>query len=260
MQIQGTHTFKAPQKLVWDALQDPTILSMALPGGEQLEKLNENEYKAVMNVRVGPVQGKFDGKIELTDINEPESYRMKVSGQGAPGFVNGSGNVRLESTSDGTVMHYTGDVQVGGKIAGVGQRLIDSTAKSIIRQGLGALDLQIQARVAEAATVETTVAATTAAVAATPVVPDVVAGDTVVIAAPAVVAATAPTQPVAPPPMPKAAPVGPSAAKIATEVAKDVARDLASDVVPLKYQDKVLWFAFGAVAMLVLDLLLRAIF
>jgi len=259
MQIQGTHTFKAPQKLVWDALQDPTILSMALPGGEQLEKLNENEYKAVMNVRVGPVQGKFDGKIELTDINAPESYRMKVSGQGAPGFVNGSGNVRLESTGDGTIMHYTGDVQVGGKIAGVGQRLIDSTAKSIIRQGLGALDLQIQARAVEAATVAATVAATTVATVATTVVPDVVTADTVAIAAPAVVAATAPTQPVVPP-MPKAAPAGPSAAKIATEVAKDVARDLASDVVPLQYQDKVLWFAFGAVAMLVLVLLLRAIF
>lgn len=264
MQIQGTHTFKAPQKLVWDALQDPTILSMALPGGEQLEKLNENEYKAVMNVRVGPVQGKFDGKIELTDINEPESYRMKVSGQGAPGFVNGSGNVRLESTSDGTVMHYTGDVQVGGKIAGVGQRLIDSTAKSIIRQGLGALDLQIQARAAEAATVaataaETTAETTAATTASTAAIPAVLTEDTLGIATPSVMVATAPTQP-AIPAMPKTAPAGPSATKIATEVAKDVARDLASDVVPLQYQDKVLWFAFGAVAMLVLVLLLRTIF
>ena len=115
MQIQGTHTFKAPQQIVWDALQDPTLLSMALPGGEQLEKLNENEYKAAMNVRVGPVQGKFEGKIELADINMPDSYRMKVSGQGSPGFVNGEGNVRLEGNGAETIMHYTGDVQVGGK-------------------------------------------------------------------------------------------------------------------------------------------------
>lgn len=241
MQIQGTHTFKAPQQLVWDALQDPALLSMALPGGEQLEKLNENEYKAAMNVRVGPVQGKFEGKIELTNINAPTSYRMKVSGQGSPGFVNGEGNVQLESSGAETVMHYTGDVQVGGKIAGVGQRLIDSTAKSIIRQGLAALDIQIQAR-AEQAVVPATVAPAEA-IAAVAAIPTT-----------GTVAATAPVS------TPKVAPAGPSAAKIATEVAKDVARDLASDVIPLHQQEKVLWFAYGAIAMLVLVLLLRAIF
>lgn len=252
MQIQGTHTFKAPQQIVWDALQDPTLLSMALPGGEQLEKLNENEYKAAMNVRVGPVQGKFEGKIELADINAPDSYRMKVSGQGSPGFLNGEGNVRLEGNGAETLMHYTGDVQVGGKIAGVGQRLIDSTAKSIIRQGLVALDAQIVARAeqaAAAAAVAPVVAATTEAVAASEAV----------ATTPAIVA-VAPVP--APPPVaaPKAAPAGPSAAKIATEVAKDVTRDLISDVVPLHQQEKALWFAYGAVAMLVLVLLLRAIF
>ena len=254
MQIQGTHTFKAPQQIVWDALQDPTLLSMALPGGEQLEKLNENEYKAAMNVRVGPVQGKFEGKIELADINMPDSYRMKVSGQGAPGFVNGEGNVRLEANGAETIMHYTGDVQVGGKIAGVGQRLIDSTAKSIIRQGLAALDVQIQARAEQAA------AAAAPAIAPAPetaaITPEAVAA---VAATPATVAvvATPATPPVA---VPKVAPAGPSAAKIATEVAKDVARDLASDVIPLQQQEKALWFAYGAVAMLVVVLLLRAIF
>ncbi len=253
MQIQGTHTFKAPQQIVWDALQDPTLLSMALPGGEQLEKLNENEYKAAMNVRVGPVQGKFEGKIELADINMPDSYRMKVSGQGSPGFVNGEGNVRLEGNGAETIMHYTGDVQVGGKIAGVGQRLIDSTAKSIIRQGLAALDVQIQARAEQAAAA--------AAVVAPPAIPvtEVATPTEAVAATPATVAvvATPATSPVA---APRVAPAGPSAAKIATEVAKDVARDLASDVIPLKQQEKALWFAYGAVAMLVLVLLLRAIF
>lgn len=250
MQIQGTHTFKAPRQLVWDALQDPTILSMALPGGEQLEKLNENEYKAAMNVRVGPVQGKFEGKIELTDINPIDSYRMKVSGQGAPGFVNGEGNVHLEENGDETLMRYTGDVQVGGKIAGVGQRLIDSTAKSIIRQGLAALDTQIQARVEQAAT---------------PAAPPPPAAPANEAASPTVPAPTTPPAtpaPATPPPpaAPRVAPAGPSAAKIATEVAKDVARDLAADVIPLQQQEKVLWFVLGAIAMLVLTLLWRAIF
>lgn len=251
MQIHGTHTFKAPQQVVWDALQDPVLLSTALPGGEQLEKLNENEYKAAMHVRVGPVQGKFEGKIELGEINAPTSYRMKVSGQGAPGFVNGEGHVQLEASGADTLMHYTGDVQVGGKIAGVGQRLIDSTAKSIIRQGLAALDGQIQARVAHATVVEEVAAAPVIAPITTPV-------------------EEIPTEPVAPPPAPVvtpppvapkvAPPAAPSAAKMATEVAKDVARDLASDVIPMHQQEKVLWFGLGAIAMLVVVLLWRAIF
>lgn len=260
MQIQGTHTFKAPQQVVWDALQDPTLLSMALPGGEQLEKLNENEYKAAMNVRVGPVQGKFEGKIELGDINAPTSYRMKVSGQGAPGFVNGEGHVQLEASGDATIMHYTGDVQVGGKIAGVGQRLIDSTAKSIIRQGLAALDGQIQVRAAQAAApVEPPVTTPPPA----PVAPSAAPSESSPTAA-APAAAPAPTPvpaPVTPPPAPKITPpAGPSAAKIATEVAKDVARDLAADVIPMHQQEKVMWFALGAAAMLVVVMLWRAIF
>ncbi|MBX3012703.1 MAG: carbon monoxide dehydrogenase subunit G [Caldilineaceae bacterium] len=252
MQIQGTHTFKAPRQIVWDALQDPTLLSMALPGGEQLEKLNENEYKAAMHVRVGPVQGKFEGKIELTDINEPESYRMKVSGQGAPGFVNGEGNVRLEANEGETVMHYTGDVQVGGKIAGVGQRLIDSTAKSIIRQGLAALDGQIQVRAAQAIA-PTPAPPPVAEAPATPPVAKTPATPATPPVSPALAAAPVPAPP-------KVAPAGPSATKIATEVAKDVVRDLAADVVPLQHQEKVIWFALGAITMLVVNFLVNAIF
>lgn len=256
MQIQGTHTFPAPKQVVWDALMDPTILAMALPGGEALEKTSENEYKASMKVRVGPVQGKFDGSIELTDINELESYRMKVSGQGAPGFVNGEGNVQLEAAGAETIMHYSGDVQVGGKIAGVGQRLIDSTAKAMIRQGLVALDSQIAARaataVASAPLVEPPPVIEVATVASAPVEPE---------STPSVpVAAVAPAPPPAVVRPPVTPPAAPSTAKMAAEVAKDVARDLASDVVPLKYQDKLFWFGLGAAAMLALDLLLRTIF
>jgi len=242
MQIQGTHTFQAPKQVVWESLMDPAILATALPGGEALEKTGENEYKASMKVRVGPVQGKFDGAIELTDITLLESYRMKVSGQGSPGFVNGEGNVRLEDAGAETIMHYEGDVQVGGKIAGVGQRLVDSTAKSMIRQGLVALDAQIQARVAASET------ATTAEPAADVVAAAVVADDngsvTPTISANPVAAA----RKVAPP----AAAAAPSTAQIAANVAKDVARDLAADVIPLNYQERALWFGLGALAMLIL--------
>ncbi|MCB0072000.1 MAG: carbon monoxide dehydrogenase subunit G, partial [Caldilineaceae bacterium] len=141
MQLEGSYQFQAPRAAVWDALMNPDVLAQALPGGEQMERVGDNEYRAVMNVRVGPVQGKFQGSIELADIVEQESYRMTVSGQGAPGFLSGEGTLRLEENGTGTDAIYTdliysGDVQIGGRIAGVSQRLIDSTAKSLTRQGL----------------------------------------------------------------------------------------------------------------------------
>jgi len=148
MKLNGEHTFQAPRAAVWEALMDPEVLAKALPGGDQLEKVGDNEYKASLKVKVGPVQGKFDGGVELTDVVELESYTMLVNGKGAPGFVKGSGSLKLSDDGDNTHMTYEGDVQVGGRIASVGQRLVQTTAKSMIRQGLGALDQQIQARVA----------------------------------------------------------------------------------------------------------------
>lgn len=289
MQIQGSHTFSAPRQAVWDALLDPTILSMALPGGEQLEKITDNEYKAAMNVKVGPVQGKFDGKVELSNIVAPDSYRMKVSGQGAPGFLNGEGDVTLSDVEGGTLMSYVGDAQVGGRIAGVGQRLIESTAKSIIKQGLAALDAQIQARVAlqPVATAAETVAAAAAAVtpvttSSTPSEPPAQASTPATAeSAPSVsssaaatvqpAAASAPVPPVAaiPASAPSAAPTAARPAappppninttKIALEVAKDVSRDLLSDVIPLKNQEKALWFTLGAAAMFILVVIIRSV-
>ena len=169
MKIEGTYTFKAPRDAVWEALMDPEVLAKALPGGDKLEKVGDNQYEAALNVRVGPVQGKFDGQIEISDINEPDGYHMKVSGQGPSGFLSGEGDVALSDAEEGTQMSYSGEAQVGGKIAGVGQRLVDSSAKSITRQGLESLDRQIQARLAGAEGVPAVevVTPTAAAVAAT---------------------------------------------------------------------------------------------
>lgn len=169
MKIEGTYLFDAPRDIVWETLMDPESLAKALPGGEKLVRVGENQYEAALNVRVGPVQGKFDGEIELADINKPDSYHMKVSGQGPAGFLNGEGDVSLSDSEDGTLMNYSGEAQVGGKIAGVGQRLVDSSAKSITRQGLEAIDKLIQARV-DGADLEVAAAAaapSTAAIAAT---------------------------------------------------------------------------------------------
>ena len=149
MRLEGTYLFAAPREAVWEALMDPAVLAGALPGGEQLEQTGENQYRAVMNVKVGPVQGRFEGKILLEDIVAPQSYLMKVDGQGAPGFVAGEG--RLATGGGGRRWHGTALWRRrNGRRAHRrrGAALIESTAKSITRQGLQALDQTIAARLA----------------------------------------------------------------------------------------------------------------
>lgn len=152
MDIQGEYTFEAPQALVWEALRDPDVLGSILPGGEGIQEVGENHYKGVLKVRVGPVQGKFKGDIQLSDIVEPESYTMTVDGKGAPGFVKATGRIQLTGKEGLTHMAYEGTAQVGGRIASAGQRLMDTSAKSIIRQSLDALNEYLKVKqVAETA-------------------------------------------------------------------------------------------------------------
>ena len=147
MKIQGEHRFSASREEVWAALLDPEVLSRTVPGSQSLERTGENEFKGELTMKVGPVQGVFQGKVALENLDPPNGYTMKIDGRGAPGFVNGTGAIRLaDDPSGGTVLHYDVDAQVGGRIAGVGQRLLDSSAKVITRQALEALDVQIQAR------------------------------------------------------------------------------------------------------------------
>jgi hypothetical protein len=145
VKIEGSYTISAPRDAVWEALNDPDVLSKTIPGGQDLEKIGENQYKTKMKIRVGPVQGVFTGNVELTDLKPPESYHMLVDGRGAPGFVKGEGNLKLEVQGEETVLHYEGDAQVGGRLASVGQRLMDTSAQALIRQSLETLDAQIQA-------------------------------------------------------------------------------------------------------------------
>lgn len=143
--LTGSYEFDAPREVVWEALQDPDVLSKVLPGCERLEQTGENAYEGEINIRVGPVQGSFKGSVTLNDIDPPNSYRMELSGQGRPGFVQGSGALRLEG-DEPTTLHYDGEAQLSGRIASVGQRLIDSTARSLTRQGLQSLEKMIAAR------------------------------------------------------------------------------------------------------------------
>jgi hypothetical protein len=149
VKIDGEYLFNGPREEVWKILQDPEILATALPGTKSLEKIGENEFTGEMNVRVGPVSGLFSGHLEISNEVPPSNLTLTVDGRGSPGFINGSGDVILDDKGDGTtLMNYDGELQIGGKLASVGQRLLESASKSMIRQGLEALDMALQARVA----------------------------------------------------------------------------------------------------------------
>lgn len=149
MKIEGTHVFNGSRQDVWDMFYDPNVLASALPGAQKMEMVNENEYKFDMNVRVGPVSGAFSGEWQLENVVEPESLTLKGGGKGAPGFLNGIGNVKFKEQEDGTtLMEYEGEVNIGGALASVGQRMIDSVAKSMIRTGFETLDKALAARIA----------------------------------------------------------------------------------------------------------------
>ena len=154
MKVEGTYTFAAPRDMVWETMLDPEILAHTLPGVQQLEKSGVNDYKARMKIRIGPVQGVFNGTVKLSELIPPESCHLLLDGKGAPGFVKGVGDLMLEQKGDETVMTYMGDSQVGGRLASVGQRLMESSTQAILRQSLESLDAQIAARVRGAETGE----------------------------------------------------------------------------------------------------------
>jgi carbon monoxide dehydrogenase subunit G len=150
MKIEGEYLFDVATEQVWEGLLDPAVLAATMPGCEKLELVGENQYEGMLNIKVGPVQGKFQGKIQLEDIRASEGYTIKVDGRGAPGFVKATATVELSSEGNLTRLQYNGDAQVGGRIASVGQRLLDSSAKAIIKQSLEGLNETLKARSAAA--------------------------------------------------------------------------------------------------------------
>ena len=147
MKIKGSHNLAVPRGVVWEAILDPEVLSRTLPGCEDMAPVGDNRFRGKLKMKVGPVQGVFEGGVELLDLDPQNGYNLKMDGKGAPGFVNGRGSLRLEDSDDGgTLLHYEIDAQVGGRIAAVGQRLLDSSAKVLTRQGLQGLEQQLAAR------------------------------------------------------------------------------------------------------------------
>ena len=148
MKVEGEHQFNGTPQQVWDLFRDTDVMASALPGTQKMEFLGDNKYEAAMNVRVGPVSGEFSGQLIISNENHPHSYTMTVEGRGKPGFLIGTGDVSLEDQGElGTLMTYVGEVQIGGKLAAVGQRLIDTVSKSIISQAFETLDQVLSERV-----------------------------------------------------------------------------------------------------------------
>jgi len=146
MKIEGKHQIRAPRERVYEALVDPVVLQRIIPGCEQLEKTGDNTFAATMRTGVGSIKGVFKGNVQLEDLRSPEHFRMVVDGKGAPGFLKGSGDLDLQTEGETTAVSYTGDVQVGGTIASVGQRMIQGTVKMMATQFFTALEAEAQAR------------------------------------------------------------------------------------------------------------------
>ena len=144
MKIEGTHKIDAPRDRIFAALVDPAILQKCIPGCEQMEKTGDNQYKAKLTAGVGPVKGVFTATISLQEIVAPEHYKLVVEGKGQPGFVKGSGELNLKEADGATEIQYTGDVNVGGLIASVGQRMIQATANMLAARFFKALETEVE--------------------------------------------------------------------------------------------------------------------
>lgn len=135
MKITGENIIKAPQAEVWRALNDPAILAQSIPGCESFEKTGDNSFKATVVSRIGPIQARFQGDVMLSNLDPPHGYTISGHGSGgAAGAAKGSAKVRLDPVPEGTRLTYDVDAQVSGKLAQIGSRLIESTAKMMAGQ------------------------------------------------------------------------------------------------------------------------------
>ncbi|VVT28754.1 carbon monoxide dehydrogenase subunit G [Hoeflea sp. EC-HK425] len=135
MEMNGEERIAAPRQLVWEALNDPDVLRECIPGCESLEKSSDTEMSATVKIKIGPVSAKFTGDVTLENINAPESYTISGEGKGGiAGFAKGGADVKLVEDGAETVLTYDVKAQVGGKLAQLGSRLIDSTSKKLAGQ------------------------------------------------------------------------------------------------------------------------------
>jgi carbon monoxide dehydrogenase subunit G len=138
MDMSGEYVIAAPRQAVWEALNDPEILKQCIPGCESIDKTSDTSFEAKVTAKVGPVRAKFNGKVNMSDIDPPNGYTISGEGTGgAAGFAKGGAKVALSDDPEGTKLEYSVDATVGGKLAQIGSRLIDSTAKKMANDFFG---------------------------------------------------------------------------------------------------------------------------
>ena len=144
MDMTGERRIPAPRQKVWDALNDPEVLRASIPGCKTLERTSDTDLKATAGVKIGPISASFTGKVQLLDLDPPNSYRIAGEGQGGvAGFANGGATVKLADDGAFTLLTYDVKAQVGGKIAQLGARLIDATAKQMADQFFDRFSAQV---------------------------------------------------------------------------------------------------------------------
>jgi uncharacterized protein len=144
MKLEGSYEVKAPRDKVWSAFLDPETLRKAIPGCEKLEMIGPDEYKATLKIGVAAVKGTFEGKVRLLDKKPSDSYRLAAEGSGGPGFVRADTLISLaDIEGGGTRVSYSADVQVGGLIAGVGQRMLGGVSKMMADQFFNRMSEQL---------------------------------------------------------------------------------------------------------------------
>jgi carbon monoxide dehydrogenase subunit G len=135
MTMTGDVQLPAPREEVWAKLNDPEVLKVCIPGCESLEKLSENEFQAVATNRIGPVKARIKGKVRLSDLDPPNGYKISGEGDGGvAGFAKGGATVALQPKDGGTLLTYNVEAQIGGKLAQIGQRLVNGAAKKLADQ------------------------------------------------------------------------------------------------------------------------------
>lgn len=150
MKLTGTRQLSAQPATVWEKLNDVDVLRRCIPGCESLEKLGDDKMKAVASLKIGPMAVRFTGDVELSDLEPPRSYRISGKGSGgAAGMASGGAAVKLEPSQGGTLLSYDVDANVGGKIAQLGQRLIDATAAQLAEKFFTSFAAEVEGPVAE---------------------------------------------------------------------------------------------------------------
>ncbi len=134
MKVAGVYSVPAAQERAYALLQDPYVLAKCMPGCERLDRITDNEYAMQLKMVLASIKGLFEGKVRVTEPNPPDSFRLIVEGAGKIGFMRGDGLMKLSRMEARTVVQFEGDVQVGGTIASVGQRLLDTTARMLIKR------------------------------------------------------------------------------------------------------------------------------